>query len=302
MVSNYCLGGMLCRHAYSHIRRTSFSSGFFSTLALDSLHHASSGSVNVPVGKGVQIVDIIGQGDVVVFDKPAGVLSHPNSSADIARSLVRAPYDHVKETYQITSPTATAGAVTTTELHLINRLDSATGGLILGSLHASVAKDLKELFGTVAVAKTYSALVFGCLPAGRHVWSERLHTTNKKKSVRTVVDKTQGSLATTEAVLIRRITGYSVPLSLVELRPITGRTHQLRVHCAHHGFPIVGDSTYGDFDLNRLAKYFELLNSTQSRQQLCLHSCEISVYNLKSLSGRLLSFSSKSKIIPPYMK
>jgi 23S rRNA-/tRNA-specific pseudouridylate synthase len=259
---------------------------------------------NLPLGNGVQIIDIIGQGDVIVFDKPAGILSHPNSSNDITRSLIRASYDVAEEAYNIHS-----GAIGGLKLRLINRLDSATGGILLGSLHQKVADDLKALFITDAVTKKYRALVFGNVPQGRQIWSNRLRIFHKGKSIRSVVDESRGVIAVTETKLLRRILGYSVPLSLVELRPLTGRTHQLRVHCAHHGFPIVGDATYGDFELNRLAKHFEFLslNYVTSRQHLCLHSCEIAVESVSSLNSsspitKTISFSSKSQIIPHYMK
>lgn len=271
-----------------------------SSCSYDGSHPEAIGSL--PLGNGVQILEIIGPGDVIVFDKPAGILSHPNSSIDISRSLIRAPYNATEEAYEIHS-----GNKDGTKMSLINRLDSATGGILLGSLHQAISKDLKALFLTDAVTKKYRALVFGNIPPGRHVWSNRLHTFHEGKSIRTVVNESHGVVAMTEVRLLRRVLGYSVPLSLVELRPLTGRTHQLRVHCAHHGLPIVGDATYGDFELNRLVKHFEFMKSPSSRQHLCLHSCEITVDSTKRLNSsnpnaKVISFSSKSKSIPQYMK
>ena len=98
------------------------------------------------------------------------------------------------------------------------------------------------------VEKVYVAVVKGCLKRKEFVIKEALHKYVTAKGERRVSVKEGGRSAVTNVRLLEASPG----LSLVQLRLLTGRTHQIRVHLAHAGHPVLGDDKYGDFELNRV--------------------------------------------------
>jgi 23S rRNA-/tRNA-specific pseudouridylate synthase len=103
---------------------------------------------------------------------------------------------------------------------------------------------------------------------------------------------TRGNVpAATQFKLVRPLRG-SLSLSLVRLDPLTGRSHQLRVQCAKHGLPIVGDQTYGDFRLNR-----EFARATGVKRMF-LHSLDTSF--TYEVEGRTTSFRATSSLPPEF--
>lgn len=112
----------------------------------------------------------------------------------------------------------------------LHRLDRATGGLVLMSKTASVHRALAEQFENRQVEKVYHAIVKGCFP-----------------DCGTIDLEVNGKNAHTDFKTIQRVKSVkSGEVSLVELRPKTGRTHQLRIHCSELGHPIIGDKIYDD--------------------------------------------------------
>ncbi len=215
--------------------------------------------------------------------KPAGVLSHPNERGqDRGRALLDADYDLEAECFVWTD--AASGAER--RLWLLNRLDSATSGVILVAADGKLAADVKAQFQRKAIAKTYVALVFGRPRAPREVWRDRLAVERKGGVVRS--SAAGGHIpAESEFRLLRGVQGAQ-PLALIELKPRTGRTHQLRVQCARRQLPIVGDQTYGDFRKNR-----EFAKTVRSKR-LFLHSLETQVrYAWK---GRDWSFGARAEL------
>ncbi len=123
-----------------------------------------------------------------------------------------------------------------------HRLDTDTAGcLVLGRTKPALAR-LGALFATPgAVAKTYWAVVRGAPPAAAgQVSAPLLKRSSREAGWRMVVDP--GGLP---AVTLWRVLGTAPGRAWLELTPRTGRTHQLRVHCAHLGCPILGDARYG---------------------------------------------------------
>jgi 23S rRNA-/tRNA-specific pseudouridylate synthase len=192
---------------------------------------------DLPLGKGVRVIRQDASG-LMALDKPAALLSHPNEPGDEARSLLRAAYDHRRECY------AWPGG----QLFLLNRLDSATSGVILAATNEDLARTVREQFETREIEKSYLALVFGVPRTTRQSWTDRLEVRQLGGSIRTSGSGHMESR--TDMRLIKTIPG-AVTVSLIELRPRTGRSHQLRVQCQRRHLPIVGDATYGDFAKNR---------------------------------------------------
>lgn len=217
---------------------------------------------DAPLGRGVVVVQSHEAG-LVALAKPAGVLSHPNKRGEESRSLLNANYSPTGEYYEWGQ-----GPQPQSRAWLLNRLDSATSGVVLMATDEALAAHIRGLFKTKRIQKYYTALVFGRPIGRRDVWHDRI-----------AVQKTGGQVRATgrgnipaEAVmqLLKFTTKASPPLSLIQLEPRTGRSHQLRVQCAQRHLPIVGDATYGDFRLNRA------FAKSTGEKRLFLHSARTS--------------------------
>jgi tRNA pseudouridine65 synthase len=197
---------------------------------------------DVPFGHGVRRVALDANG-LAAFDKPEGVLSHPNSPRDEGRSLIRARYDEDEECYEW------QGEGGPRRLWLINRLDSATSGLILAATGGDLAREVRAQFQRRQVRKAYQALVFGKPRQNSESWRDVLDVRKQGGRIRTSAGA--GNLPAECRMSLLRTWAAPARISLVRLEPQTGRSHQLRVQCAKRGLPIVGDRTYGDFGANR---------------------------------------------------
>ena len=163
-----------------------------------------------------------------VVDKPAGLLSVPGrgpARADCVEARVRAAM-----------PEATGPL-------LVHRLDEDTSGLLLVALDSSTHRALQRQFLDRTVQKTYVAWVHGRVQGSAGTLDLALRPDYEDRP-RQVHDARGGRPATTHW----RVLAQENDRTLVELRPITGRTHQLRVHAAHPlglNAPIIGDRLYG---------------------------------------------------------
>jgi 23S rRNA pseudouridine955/2504/2580 synthase len=136
-------------------------------------------------------------------------------------------------------------------LELVHRLDRDTSGLLLLAKKRSVLTAMHELIRTGQMDKRYLVLVQGKWPSGKQHVKLKLQRYVTGAGERRVSVDDEGRESHTVFELERACGAYS----LLQAQLKTGRTHQIRVHLAHLGFPIVGDDKYGDFDLNkRLAK------------------------------------------------
>ncbi len=197
---------------------------------------------------------------LAAFDKPAGVLSHPNESQDEPRSLLTCRYDKAAQCFHWKN---TEGAER--KLWLLNRLDSATSGVILTAASESLATVIREHFARKQVRKAYNALVFGHPHTKREIWRDLLAINKKSGLIRAA---TVGNIPSETHFEVIKHTQRNFSTSLIRLEPRTGRSHQLRVQCAKRHLPIIGDQTYGDFTLNR-----QFAKAAKTKR-LFLHSLE----------------------------
>ena len=171
--------------------------------------------------------------DLLVVDKPAGLIVHPGSGVSggtlVNRLLHRRP--------------GVAGVGSAERPGIVHRLDAGTSGVLAVACSDAAYRRLSRAFAERRVGKTYLATVHGRpepaegevdLPIGRD------------RAVRTrmaVVDLSRGGRP---AVSRYRVLAATPGVSLLELRILTGRTHQIRVHCKAIGHPLVGDPVYGE--------------------------------------------------------
>ena len=149
-------------------------------------------------------------------------------------------------------------------LELVHRLDRDTSGLLLLAKKRSVLTAMHELIRTGQMDKRYLVLVQGKWPAGKQHVKLKLQRYVTGAGERRVSVDDEGRESHTVFELERVCGAYS----LLQAQLKTGRTHQIRVHLAHLGFPIVGDDKYGDFELNkRLAK--------QGMKRMFLHAWKL---------------------------
>ena len=171
---------------------------------------------------------------LLAIDKPAGVAVHGGSGVSFG----------VIEQLRRARPQAKF-------LELVHRLDRETSGILLLAKRRSALTALQDQFRARDTGKTYAALVAGTWPAKLKLIDVALHKTldaRGERHVRAVPkDHPEGQRAVSLVKVVQAFGGYS----LLDVTIKTGRTHQIRVHLAQAGHPIVGDPKYGDFELNK---------------------------------------------------
>jgi len=173
--------------------------------------------------------------DLIAIDKPASVAVHGGSGVSSG----------VIEQLRAARPQARF-------LELVHRLDRDTSGVLLVAKRRAALVSLHAQLRERDTDKRYRAIVVGRWPLRTRTLAFPLLRRDAPDGDRRVVVDRAGQDAVTHVTGIAHAhRAADVELSLVEARLETGRTHQIRVHLAHAGCPIVGDEKYGDFELNR---------------------------------------------------
>ncbi len=168
---------------------------------------------------------------LIVLNKPAGIAVHGGSGLSYG----------VIEALRQLRPDAK-------ELELVHRLDRDTSGLLMVAKKRSMLRHLHQELRGDGVDKRYMALVRGRWEAGKKQVNAPLLKNTLRSGERMVEVTDEGKEALTLFRVLRRFGDFA---TLVEARPVTGRTHQIRVHARHAGHAIAGDSKYGDEDFSR---------------------------------------------------
>jgi len=177
--------------------------------------------------------------DLLIIDKPEGVLSHPNPGKQSPSCSFEGPYDLGERLFQ-----TPAGP-----LWLIHRLDQDTSGALLAAKNKRSAAACRESFEKGAVKKNYLALVSRRPMPPQGKWRDALVERRAGGGLRVAVYPS----GRPNAFLNYRLKEYfqKLNLSLLEVELLTGKTHQIRVQSTYRGHPIVGDRVYGNFTLNK---------------------------------------------------
>ena len=162
---------------------------------------------------------------ILVVDKPAGMLIHPSRSR-----LTGTLANRVVGYYQRTGQSCA--------FHPVTRLDRDTFGIVLLAKNAHIHRLFTAMQEAGTIQKTYHALVYGCPAADRGTIDAPIARLPLPSLLRQV--SPEGKPSVTEYQVLER-----GQISKLALKPVTGRTHQLRVHCAYIGCPILGDPQYG---------------------------------------------------------
>jgi 23S rRNA pseudouridine1911/1915/1917 synthase len=183
------------------------------------------------VGETIPLDILFETDDLLVVNKPAGMVVHPSPGHE-AGTLVHAVLGHVPNLEGIGGEERPG---------VVHRLDKDTSGLILLAKNERAHRWLQDQFRLRKVEKTYLALVDGAppTPAGRVEAPVGRDPAHRKKMA--VLPPGKGREAASEYHTLERFEAYT----LLEVHPLTGRTHQIRLHLAFLGCPIVGDTVYG---------------------------------------------------------
>ncbi len=213
--------------------------------------------------------------EIVVVNKPSGITVHPGAGIR-SGTLVNALLAHTSHLSPYGEPYRPG---------VVHRIDKETSGLIVFAKTARAHISIAEQFKNRTVQKKYVALVWGRLkeksgeinvPLGRDTSDRKKVSTRtrKKREARTVF------------TLIEDLPGFS----LLELHPITGRTHQIRAHLKHINHPIVGDTKYGGAMWKGVQNRIKR-QSIRKFDRIALHATFLSFVH--PLSGKKVVFTSK---------
>ena len=193
--------------------------------------HLAGPDAGLPLAEDLPITVVYEDDHLLVVDKPAGMVVHPGAGHS-THTLVNAALAHAPDM---------AGISGEIRPGVVHRLDKDTSGLILVAKNDRAHQYLQEQFKSRKVNKTYLALVDGHppTPSGRIEASIGRDAAHRKQMA--VVNPSKGRPAVTEYHSREVFPEHE----LIEARPITGRTHQIRLHLAFIGCPVTGDLVYG---------------------------------------------------------
>ena len=207
-------------------------------------------------GWGAKELDIVIQTeDYVIVNKPSGLASQPGSGTRPGESLVEYLWEWGRREGLDFKPT------------IAHRLDQETSGMIIAALHGDTLRDFTRMIREHEVDKFYFALVKGNLKKDKGTIDETLTRTDAAKGSKMKVGESGKDAQ--KAVTHYRVKQHYEGYDLVKIKLETGRMHQIRAHFASIGHPLLGDTRYGDFALNREVK------KTLGLNRLFLHSCRL---------------------------
>jgi 23S rRNA pseudouridine1911/1915/1917 synthase len=190
----------------------------------------------VPLGQDIPLVVVYEDKDLIVIDKPAGLVVHP-AAGNPDGTLVNALIAHCGDSLAGVGGVARPG--------IVHRLDKDTSGLLVAAKNERAMTSLGKQFANHTIERAYHAVVWGSPRLGDGLIETQIGR-NPFDRKRMGVLRGGGKEARTRYRVIERFGDPAWPFaSLIECRLETGRTHQIRVHLTHIGYPLIGDASYG---------------------------------------------------------
>jgi 23S rRNA pseudouridine1911/1915/1917 synthase len=189
-----------------------------------------------PQGEDIPLAVVYEDKDLIVIDKPAGLVVHP-AAGNLDGTLVNALIAHCGASLKGIGGVARPG--------IVHRLDKDTSGLLVAAKTEIAMASLAKQFANHTIERAYNAIVWGSPRQPEGVIEGNIGR-NPFDRKRMAVLRGQGKQARTRYRVMERFGDPARPFaSLIECRLETGRTHQIRVHLTHLGHPLIGDQTYG---------------------------------------------------------
>ena len=208
---------------------------------------------------------------LLVVNKPAGIVVHP-THAQPGRTLMNALAWHARNWPSGTRPS------------IVGRLDKLTSGIVLVAKTAAVHAALQKTMSRRDTEKDYIALVYGRVrPASVDIGLRLMRDSGDRR--RMVASESSGVPSLTRVIRLAQSAAPRAGLALLGCRLVTGRTHQIRVHLAARGWPIVGDPVYGEPRWTQVVDP-ALADSLHSFSRQALHAWRL-VFNHPLTSSRV---------------
>ncbi|MDE2181568.1 MAG: RluA family pseudouridine synthase [Alphaproteobacteria bacterium] len=189
-----------------------------------------------PLGENIPLTVVYEDQDLIVIDKPAGLVVHP-AAGNPDGTLVNALIAHCGDSLSGVGGVARPG--------IVHRLDKDTSGLLVAAKNERAMTSLARQFANHTIERAYKAVVWGSPRLGEGRIETQIGR-NPFDRKRMGVLRQGGKEARTRYRVLERFGDPDRPLaSLIECRLETGRTHQIRVHLTHLGHPLIGDPSYG---------------------------------------------------------
>ncbi|MDP2921797.1 MAG: RluA family pseudouridine synthase [Candidatus Omnitrophota bacterium] len=178
--------------------------------------------------------------DILVINKPAGMVVHP-ACGNYSGTLVNALLNYKGFLTEFNEPCETKDERKTMRPGIVHRLDKDTSGVMLVAKTGIALRRLSSQIKNRTITKKYIAIVKGIINLDEGIIDLPVNH-DKKNRIKMVIDREEGRVAVTHYKILSR--NKEKNFTALEVTPKTGRTHQIRVHFAHIGHPILGDLLY----------------------------------------------------------